>query len=323
MSRFLLAALALAAPTAAFADAIPFLPAGTDAVLVVQSRKVSETDLMKKVGGDLLKTAFRASRQAQVAVEASGLDPFKDFDRVTIGIDLDEKETPKPFALLEGKFDPKAVDGSVLAYAKENPGKVEAITVGGRAAYKVPGGKPTETMYTAVLDETKLVIAPTEKDLEGAFAAAAGPRSPVIGRELATLLANAKPTAPIFLWAYVKGKFKDVDLGEPKLNARVQGVDWITGAVAVSKDVAITVTANTTDAAAAKQLSDLAGASIGFLKLTLTAAADEQPQLKPVLALIRSARVSPSGKLIVATGSVKGDVIQKAFDPTAAPKKKK
>jgi hypothetical protein len=320
MSRFLLAALVLASPTAAFADAIPFLPAGTDVVLVVQSRKVSETDLMKRVGGDLLKTAFRASRQAQVAVEASGLDPLKDFDRVTVAIDLDE--TPKPFALLEGKFDPKAVDGSVAAYAKDNPGKVEAITVGGKAAYKVPGGKPTETMYTAVLDETKLVIAPSEKDLEGAFAAAAGPRSPVIGRELATLMANARPTAPIFLWAYVKGKFKDVDLGEPKLNARVQGVDWVTAAVAVSKDVAITVTANTPDPAAAKQLSDLGGASIGFLKLTLTAAADEQPQLKPVLALIRSARVAPNGKLIVATGSVKGDVIQRAFDPTAAPKKK-
>jgi hypothetical protein len=321
MSRFLLASLALAAPVAARADAIPFLPAGTDAVLVVQSRKVSETDLMKRVGGDLLKTAFRASRQAQVAVAASGLDPLKDFDRVTVGIDLDEKATPKPFALLEGKFDPKAVDESVSTFAKQNPGTVEAINLGGKAAYRVPGGKPTETMYTAVLDGTKLVIAPSEKDLEGAFAAAAGSRSPTIGRELSMLLASAKPTAPIFLWAYVKGKFKDVDLGEPKLNARVQGVDWVTAAVAVSKDVAITITANTPDAAAAKQLSDLAGASIGFLKLTLTAAADEQPQLKPVLALIKSARVSPSGKLIVATGSVKGDVIQTAFD-AAAPKKR-
>ena len=322
MTRFLLAALVLAAPSAALADAIPFLPAGTDAVLVVQSRKVSETDLMKKVGGDLLKTAFRASRQAQVAVEASGLDPLRDFDRVTVGIDLDDKETPKPFALLEGKFDPRAVEESAAVYAKGHPGKLEAITVGGKAAYRIPGGKPAETMYTAVLDETKLVIAPTERDLEGAFAAAAGPRSPVIGRELATLLSSAKPTAPIFMWAYIKGKFKDVDLGEPKLNARVQGVDWVTAAVAVSKDVAITVTANTPDAAAAKQLSDLGGASIGFLKLTLTAAADEQPQLRPVLALIRSARVAPSGKLIVATGSVKGDAIRKAFDPIPAAKKK-
>ena len=90
----------------------------------------------------------------------------------------------------------------------------------------------------------------------------------------------------------------------------------------MSKDVAITVTANAPDAAAAKQLSDLAGASIGFLKLTLTAAVDEEPQLKPVLALIRSTRVSPSGRLIVATGAVKGDVIQKAMAPSAAPKKK-
>ena len=140
MTRFLIAALVLAIPGAVFADAIPYLPAGTDAVLVIQSRKVSETDLMKKVGGDLLKTAFRASRQAQVAVEASGLDPLKDFERVTIGIDLDQKETPKPFALLEGKFDPKAVADAVAAYAKEHPNKVEAITVGGKAAYKVPGG---------------------------------------------------------------------------------------------------------------------------------------------------------------------------------------
>lgn len=322
MTRVFLAVLILALPAVARADAIPFLPAGTDAVLVVQSRKVSESDLMKKVGGDLLKTAFRASRQAQVAVEASGLDPLKDFDRVTVAIDLDQKETARPFALLEGKFDPKAVDESIAAYLKEHPGTLEAVTVGGKAAYKIPGGKPQETMYTAALDETKLVIAATEKDLEGAFEAAAGPRAPVIGRELATLMSSAKPTGPIFLWAWVKGKFKDVDLGEAKLNARVQSVDWVTAAAAVSKDVAITVTANTPDPAAAKQLSDLAGASVGFLRLTLTAAADEQPELKPVLALLKSAKVSANGKLIVATGSVKGDVIQKVFDPAAKPRKK-
>src|SRR5215213_8242271 len=153
------------------ADPAAYLPAETDAVLTIQARRVAESELGLKLGADLMKEALRASKPAADAVQATGLDPLRDFDLITVGVDLDQSGTYKPFALFEGKFDARKVEASVSAYMKDHPDKVQAVTVGGKAAYKLPGRKPEEAMYAAVLDDTKLVVAPTERDLTGAFAA--------------------------------------------------------------------------------------------------------------------------------------------------------
>src|SRR6476646_3022161 len=222
MPRLLLSALVLALPVAAqAADPAAYLPAEPDAVLTIQARRVSESDLGQKLGPDLMKELLRASKPAADAVAATGLDPLKDFDLITVGLDLDRAGTYKPFALFEGKFDAKKVDESVSAYMKDHPDKVQPVTVGGKPAYKLPGRKPEETMYAAILDDTKLVVAPTEKDLTGAFAAAAGTRKPVISKELAGLLAAARSPAPIFVRAWVKGRFNDLKLSNEQLRARL------------------------------------------------------------------------------------------------------
>jgi hypothetical protein len=209
----------------------------------------------------------------------------------------------------------------VAAYMKEHPGQLSAVTVGDTAAYKVGGGaKPDEAMYAAVLDETKIVVAPTEKDLNGALAAAAGSRKPVISKELAGLLATTKPTAPVFLRAWVKGKFNDLKLPNDKLKAAVQGVDWATAAIGVTRDVALTVTFNTPDAASAQKLTDLLTGVIGLVRLQLSAAAEDQPELRPVADLLKATKVAPSGKTVVASGTVKGEAIEKALATPPEPK---
>jgi 23S rRNA U2552 (ribose-2'-O)-methylase RlmE/FtsJ len=327
MRRLFFFATFLAFPSfASAADVVPYLPAETNAVLTVQVRDVADSELGKKVGAELLKELLGASKQAATAVEATGLDLLKDFDVITVGIDLDKIDPPKPFALFEGKFDAKKVETSIAAFMKDHPDRVSAITVGGKSAYKVPGGKPTETMYAAILDDAKLVVAGTEKDLGGALAAAAGNRKPAISKELAGLLATAKSTAPIFARAWVKGKLGELKLPNEKLNAQVQKVDWATAAITVNKDVAITLTVNAPDEASAKVLSDLLGAVVGLIRLQIAAAAEDQPELMPIRDLLRATKVAPVGKTVIATGSVKGEAIEKALHPPEAkkeePKKK-
>src|SRR5688572_13567171 len=113
MRSSLFAFVLLATPVVAQTDIAPYLPAETDVVLTVQARRVADSELGKKVGSDLLKTALRAVKPAAVAVEASGLDPLRDFDFITVGMDLDKTDPPKPFALFEGKFDVKKVEASI------------------------------------------------------------------------------------------------------------------------------------------------------------------------------------------------------------------
>jgi hypothetical protein len=305
---------------ASAADVTVYLPAETDVVVTIQVRQVAESELGKKVGAELLKELLGAVKQAAAAVEASGLDLLKDFEVITVGIDIDHLDPPKPFALFEGKFDAKKVEASMVKYAKDHQERLSAITVGGRAAYKLPGNKSNETMYAAILDDTKLVVAGTEDDLTGAFRAATGDRKPVISKELAGLVATAKSTAPIFARAWLKGKLNELKVPNEKLQAQVQKVDWATAAITVNKDVAITLTVNAQDEMGAKLLSDLLGATVGLIRLQLAAASEDQPELGPIRDLLRATKVAPVGKTVVATGSVKGEAIEKALHPPEAKK---
>jgi hypothetical protein len=312
--RLLLAACLLALPLIARgADPVPFLPAETDAVLTIQARQLAESELGKKVGADLLKELLDVIKPAAAAVNATGLDPARDFDLITVGLTFNKATAARPFALFEGKFDRKAVETSVTNYMKEHPGHVSAVTVGDKPVYKVGAGKPNDAMYAAIVDDTRIVIAPNEKDLSGAFAAAAGSRKPVISKELAALLATTKPTAPVFLRAWVKGKFNDLNLPNDKLKAAVQGVDWATAAIAVTRDVAMTVTLNAPDPASAQKLTDLLSGVIGLVRLQLMAAAEDQPELRPIADLLKATKVAANGRTVVAAGMVKGEAIEKAL----------
>lgn len=321
MRRLLLVAGLLALPAMSdAADRAAYLPAETDAVVTIQVKQVAESELGKKIGAELLKELISVSKPAEAAIQATGLDLLKDFDHITVGIDLDKTNPPRPFALLEGTFDAKKVTDSIAAYMKDHPEKVVAITVGEKPAYKLVANNVENTMYAAILDGTKIVVAPSEPDLVGAFEAAANKRKPVISKELIGLLTTAKSTAPIFARAWVKGKLNDFKMPTEKLQARIRAVDWATASVIVAKDVAVVLTINAPDEAAAQQLSDLLGAAVGFFRLQLLAAAEDQPELKPLSDLLRATKVAPHGKTVVATGSVKGEAIEKALNPDAVPK---
>jgi hypothetical protein len=298
----------------------PYLPAETDVVVTVNMRQVSDSELGKKVGADLIKQLLGAVKQASTAVEATGLDLLKDFEVINAGIDIDHIDPPKPFVLFEGKFDLKKVQASIDAFVKAHPDKLSTVAVGEKTGYKIAGDKAEHTMYAAILDEAKLVVAATTDDLKGAFAALDGKRKPVISKELAGLLATAKSTAPIFARAWVKGKLAELRVPNEKLNAQVQKVDWAIATVTVNKDVAFTLTVNCPDEASAKLTSDLLGAVVGLIRLQIIAASEDQPELKPISDLLRATKVAPVGKQVVATGSVKGEAIEKALKPMPEPK---
>jgi hypothetical protein len=328
--RRLFAACLLVLPAAArgATDPLPYLPADTDALLTIEARKVAESELGKKFGADLLKELLGISKPATAAVNATGLDPMRDIDFITVGLHINGTNVPKPFALLEGKFDRKKIEDSVAAYMKEHPTHITAITVAEKPAYRVNGGKPTDAMYAAIIDETKIVVAPTEQDLAGAFEAAAGKRKPVASKEVLAFLGAVKPTTPIYVRAWVKGKFKDVNLPNEKLKAAVQGVDWATLGILVTKDVSLTVVLNAPDDASAQKLSDLVGPVVGLVALQVRAAAEDQPELKPVADLLKATKVGASGRMVIAYGVVKGEEIEKALQtpapkpPATTPKKK-
>ena len=317
--RLSLAFLLVALPAVRAVDPVPYLPAETDAVLTVQARQVLESDLGRKVGADLLKELLEAYRPAAAAVRATGLDPIKDVEVMTVGVGLKDANPSKPFSLIEGKFDAKKLESNLVAYQKDHPEQLTAIKVGDKGAYKMVGAKPADTTFLAVLDDAKMVVAATEADLAGAFAGAAG-RKPVISKELAALIANAKPNGPIYLRAWVKGKFDSLSFPNEKLKTAVLGVDWLTVAVGVTKDVGVTATLNTASPAAAQTLAELLNGVVGLVRFQIRAAAEDQRELQPVADLLKATNVAANGKTVVVWGNVKGEVIEKALTAPPAPK---
>ena len=207
------------------ADPAAYLPAETDAVLTIQARHVVRVRPGQEARGRPAQGTARGQQAGRRRPSGPrGSIRSSDFDVVTVGLDLRTTGPPKPFALFEGKFDAKKVEANVAAYMKEHPDQVRPVTVGGKAAYKVAGAKPAETMYAAVLDDTKLVVAPTEKDLAGAFAAAAGGGSRSSRRSWPACWRRPEPTAPIFLRAWVKGRFNNLNL--PTRSSRRPSRGW-------------------------------------------------------------------------------------------------
>jgi hypothetical protein len=309
--RHLLIAL-LAFPAAARAvDPTPYLPADTDVVLTVKPRQLAQTRLGQKVGPELLREFLRLTRPAAVLAEAAGVDPLKEVETITIGLNLDRIDPVRPFALFEGRFDLKKVRASADAYAKAHPAKLSAVTVGGKPAYKVTAGKPADAVYAAVIDGSRLVVAPSEEDLEGVFTAIARGRKPVISKELAALLATSRSSAPIFARGRLKGKLDGIKVADAKTQARVRAIEWATAAVTVNQDVSFTVTGGGPDLSF--DLSDLRGSPNEAIQDALKGAGAMFPGLKPVTDLLNVTRVAPALRVVTVSGEVKGEAIEKAL----------
>ena len=196
--------------------------------------------------------------------------------------------------------------GAVLDVACGNGRHVALLRANGRRVVAVDRDTTAITALAAAEAECGIEVVTT--DLENS-------PWPWAGRTFAGVIATTKSTAPVFVQAWVKGRFASINVPNEQLKQRLQGVDWVTASANVTKDVTLNAVINTPDAAAAKQLGDLLGGAVLLLKLQAVAAAEDQPEMRPVVELLRSVRVNPKERTVVITGSVKGTEIEKALNP--------
>ncbi len=308
---FILGMLLLVSKGAYALDTVPFLPADTDVIAIVNTKEVVASEAMKRIQPDLVKDLLKTVKKADIAIAASGLDPLKDFTRMTVALNLDTPSSPRPFAVLEGKFDTKKIGESIDAYVKANPTVIESIKVAGKQAYKLPGTTPEETMYNAVLSDSVIVVAPSEKALERAFAALGGIKH-ALKAELAAMLPLLDPKAHITAISIVKGKLKDVNLPNEKTKQSIQAIDTISLNAMVGKDVDVEFRI-TAPGADLNKLTELLGGILGLARLQLVALVSEQRELYPLIDLIKSMKGANDGKVITYKGKMTGDAIEKGF----------
>jgi|GEM_PF-6511086 len=120
-------------PSAAKAvDVDKLVPTDVETLASVQFKQILEAPILKKFGVDgLLRLAVESNDEAQKIIKATGIDPFRDLDSLTIGTSGNPEKGIKAIMILRGKFDPEKITKTVEEKAKENGTELKKIKEGG------------------------------------------------------------------------------------------------------------------------------------------------------------------------------------------------
>lgn len=112
-------------------DVDKLVPADVENVVSVQFKQVLEAPILKKFGVDgLLRLAVESNDDAQKIIKATGIDPFRDLDSLTIGSAGNPEKGIKAFVVLRGKFNPDKISKTVEEKAKESGTELKKIREG-------------------------------------------------------------------------------------------------------------------------------------------------------------------------------------------------
>ncbi len=100
------------------ADLEPGLPKNTTAVLTVNLKQMLHAPLVKHHGLTTLRQACRETEEARAVLQALGVDPLRDLDRLTVAT-VGHGEKPSFLFILRGRFDTSRFSTAARRLAKE------------------------------------------------------------------------------------------------------------------------------------------------------------------------------------------------------------
>src|SRR5205085_2249732 len=129
-------------------------------------RQILDSPLVKQHGLEKLKQELGKNEQAQKALKAAGLDPFKDVDTITVAGSVHpggKKDDKSGLVVVRGRFDPSRIRSTVEEYAKDNAKDLKIESKGGKPeVYEVTGKGDKDPMFVAFADKNTMVVSPAE-----------------------------------------------------------------------------------------------------------------------------------------------------------------
>jgi len=274
------------------ADLDKLAPADAEAAVVINIKNFLSSKLFKKYGEDAVKEALKTAEAAKF-IEATGLDPLKDLDSITVtGTGIGNPDG-KAVVLVKGNFNVAKLQATVEAEAKKAGQQLKTTKDGGQTYYTITPPKGPEVTGTFVGNDAIVISNNADylkqvaggkmvKPTEGAKAFK-GALGKVAGKETVYLVVAATDELKKQLSSTPKGKqFADK-------------LDSVIGTVNVADAIDLGVAINTTDADAAKELRDLVKGAVPLLNLLGAG----QPQAAPIIkALSDNLKISSEGKTV-------------------------
>jgi hypothetical protein len=303
-------AIVLVAAPARAVDVEALLPKESDAVVSINVRQLLDSDIIKKFALDIIKKGMRENQEAQRAFDALGLDPLKDFNRVTVGIGGEDATDAKAVIVVEGKFDPKKINDTAAEFAQKKGEKIAVDKLDGKTIYKITGDNQPNPIFAAVLDANTIVLATTKEHLSRAFQAAQGNVKSELKKDLAELVKNADPKATLYLAAATKGKLDKVPIPDPNVAKVLQDIESLTADLRVEKDVKLELVMAVKDDDVATALNGMVEEGLKQAQQFVPLIALQNPQLKPLGDMVNSIRTKAKGKSVVINAMLPGDAIE-------------
>jgi hypothetical protein len=305
-----LAAVLAAGPSVRAAEPDKLLPADAEFVVSINVKQIVDSDIVKKYALGQIKQALQGA-DARKFLTDLGLDPLKDVERLVVGGSGKDSSDVKALTVLHGKFDPEKLFKAAEAQTKKDPDHFSLVKDGKDVMFKYQPetGNP---VYGTAVDETTVILG-TEKKLVSTALAATG-KKPAVSKDLAALLAKMDDKASLWgVWVSKdklnNAKFPKGGGAPPGLAEQIQKMETVAAVVRVTADISFEVTFGMPNADSADEFSKMIDDMLQQAKGALPFLAAMQPQLKPLVEVVKTIKSATKDKAVVVTGKMAGSAI--------------
>lgn len=245
---FLVAAAAVLPARAVEPDKL--VPSDSEAVIVINVRQMLDSGLIKKYALEQMQAAIKGNAEAKKMMEATGLDPLKDIDSITMSV-LANAGDPKVLAFVRGKFDLDKLQSALAEFAKAKPDDLSIETKGGQKVYVGKGKGSDKAGYFTFANKNTLVFAQSS---DAVLAGAKGTDAGKPAEAMVTALGKIGGKESLYLAAIITDELRKHMAANPKMKELAPKLQALTGTFDLTDDFKLNLTVHTSDAKAADQV---------------------------------------------------------------------
>ena len=310
-------ALTLAACVASQARAVDpkLLPGDTEVVFSLNLKQILGSDIAKQYKDiiDMARGAIEGQIQNNPAakyLEKTGFDVLRDLHSVTVASN-GSKDVDAIFLVVEGKFNAEKIHAVAEEIAGENGEVLKISKIGSTKVYEIkPAGE--KRIYAALINEKTLVTAPSEDALKDAISGTA--RKPMKANFKSLLkTTSSKQSFSFAATGSALGKLI-ADAPIPNVDAAagmLQGVDGISMAITIGKDIQFQLGINAADEETAKKTVGMGNFALLSVRTMAATKAKEDPNLQPLVDITKTLRITSEGNNILLRGDISLENLEK------------
>lgn len=310
-------ALALTACFASQAAAVEpkYLPGDTELMLAVNLKQMLSSEIAKQYkalidqGRGALEAQIQNDPNAKL-LEKSGFDLFRDLHSVTVTTN-GGKDLEKVSVVIEGKFNPAKIQAVAEEVAGQNAEVLKISKIGDTRVYEItPPGK--KQAFAALVGDSVLIVSPTQAALKEAVAGAGGKGLKAGFKSLLKTVNNKQSLSFAATGTAIATLLENAPVpNADALAGTLQGIDGISAAITLAKDIQFQLAVNAKDEETAKKTVALGNFGLLTIRTLAAQEAKKNEQLQPLVEVSKTLRITSEGNNVVLRGEVSLENLEK------------